>query len=257
MAVLGFAAAKGAPGTTTLVLALATAWARYNRPPLLVEADPDGGSIAADLFGGRAPDDRGVAGLALARDPEPLYSLQAQCIDVVDADFTLLLGPGCPARARSAAAAWPVLAAALLPLRESGEVDVLVDLGRARADDAVTHFLLPVLDQLVWVTGSSLADVLATRAAVTTTTSLVPAVQVVVVGPDRPYRPTEIADAVGAPVVATLPHDRHLSANHTGRGRFSPWQRAVRALTATLTTAANDTDDRRYAPPAGVVVGDG
>ena len=149
----------------------------------------------------------------------------------------------------------------LLPIRRAlvsvHDKTGLVDLGRARADDATTHWLLPVLDELVWVTGSSLAHVLATRAAVAATPSSVPTVQVVVVGPDQPYRPAEIADAVGAPVVATLPYDGHLSVNHGRRGRFSPWQRAVNSLTATLTTAANDTDDRRDAPPAGVGVGDG
>lgn len=235
MTIRGFAAAKGSPGTTTLLLALAAAWehAHPGRAALLVEADADGASIAAGYLQGQAPADRGVAGLALARAVDPVEALRAQCVEIVDGRFTLLLGPDSPARVRSAAAAWPVLAAALRSTRASGDMDVLVDLGRAREGDLTTQCLLPVLDELVWVTGSSLTDVLATRAAVTAAT--VVAQGVVVVGPDRPYGAAEVADAVGARLFGTVPYDRHLAGGGNDRGRFSPWQRAVRALATSLT----------------------
>ena len=54
MAVLAFASAKGAPGVTTSVLALAFAW---HRPALIVEADMTGSSsvLSGFLRGGPAP----------------------------------------------------------------------------------------------------------------------------------------------------------------------------------------------------------
>lgn len=240
MTIRGFAAAKGSPGTTTLLIALATAWAptHSGRTALLVEADADGASINAGHLQGQAPADRGVAGLALARAVDPVEALRAQCLEIVDGRFTMLLGPDCPARVRSAASAWPVLAAALRATRGSSDTDVLVDLGRAREGDLTTQTLLPVLDELVWVTGSSLTDVLATRAAVTAMTVVTQGV--VVVGPDRPYGATEVADAVGARLLGTVPYDRHLASGSNERGRFSPWQRAVRALATSLTTPTAD-----------------
>lgn len=235
MSVLGFAAAKGAPGVTTLAFALAGAWAHTERQVLLVEADPDGGSIATGVLHGQVPNDRGLVQLALYRGADPAAAIREQCVQVEGSECTLLLGPTNPSQAVGAAAAWPVLVAGVRALRADPDLDVLIDLGRARTD-APTAVLLPVLDRLVWVTASNLAGILATRAAVTATHGHDVEVGVVLVGPDRPYGAAEIAEAVAAPVLGQVPHDRHATDRGVTRNyaRFSLWHRAIRALATTL-----------------------
>lgn len=238
MSVLGFAAAKGAPGVTTLAFALADAWTHSDRQVLLVEADPDGGSIATGVLHGSAPSEVGLVQLALYRGADPAAAVREQCVQVEGSEFALLLGPGNPSQAAGAAAAWPVLAAGVRALHADPDLDVLIDLGRARSDTP-TAALLPVLDRLVWVTTSNLASILTTRAAVTATRGHGLEAGVVLVGPDRPYGAAEIAEAVGAPVLGHVPHDRHAT-DHASNGtprsyaRFSPWHRAIHALTVTL-----------------------
>lgn len=240
MTITGFAAAKGAPGVTTLVLALAHAWhtTRQALPPLVVEADLDGGSMAAGFFQGKTPKDRGLIQLALHRDADPMLVLAGQCIEVAGAGFSVLLGPDSPGRAAGATSAWPALAAAIRPLSDEEEVDVLIDLGRARPG-ACTTALVPTLDRLVWVMGSSLPSVLATRAAITERVHGAgdgPRVGVVVVGPGRPYRSAEIAEAVQAPLLGEIPHHRTGGFDHGAvmTNRFSPFTRAIRALAVRL-----------------------
>lgn len=257
MSVLGFASAKGAPGVTTLVLALAHAWARTGRGVLLVEADPDGGSIATDVLHGQVPTDRGLVQLALYRGPDPGEAIREQSVQLDGSDIALLLGPTNPGQAVGAGAAWPVLAAGVRVMRTEPDLDVLIDLGRARSD-APSATLLPAMDRLVWVSTSRLSDVVATRAAVAAA-GLDSEVGVVVVGPDRPYGLAQIADAVGVPVWGQVPHDRRAAEHTTGQnpwasGRFSPWSRAVRALTTSLQQPA---DPAAPAPVNAVGVGRG
>src|SRR5919202_5998660 len=64
MAVLAFANAKGAPGVTTSVLALAFAW---HRPALVVEADMAGSSsILSGFLRGSTDHSHGLVGLSIA-----------------------------------------------------------------------------------------------------------------------------------------------------------------------------------------------
>jgi len=67
MAVVAFASAKGAPGVTTSVLALAFAW---HRPALVVEADMAGSSsVLSGFLRGGTDHSRGIVGLSIQRRP--------------------------------------------------------------------------------------------------------------------------------------------------------------------------------------------
>lgn len=63
MSLVAFTSTKGAPGVTTTALATAAAWPAGERGKLLVEADPDGGVLAARYQLGRDP---GIVTLAAA-----------------------------------------------------------------------------------------------------------------------------------------------------------------------------------------------
>jgi MinD-like ATPase involved in chromosome partitioning or flagellar assembly len=52
---VALASNRGSPGCTTTALALATAWPPARGAPLLVEADPDGGVLAARIGLGIKP----------------------------------------------------------------------------------------------------------------------------------------------------------------------------------------------------------
>lgn len=210
MAVHLFASAKGAPGVTTSILALAAGWPN-TREPFVVEADPAGGDVVARL----AAIDGAADGL---RDAPSLVHLAAASRHGLTAMTLLehaqrLPGPGevrvlvGPSSSFAATTALAELVAADLHghLLSMTGVDVLVDLGSlhagspvlpiVRAARSVTLVVRPVLDGIVHA--RDLASSLAGHGA---------RAKILVVG-DRPYAPIDVAAAVGAELVGVLPHD--------------------------------------------------
>jgi hypothetical protein len=210
MAVLAFASAKGAPGVTTSVLALAFAW---HRPALVVEADMSGSSsILAGYLRGGTDHSRGLVGLSIAARQHGWTDqvLWDQCLRLGEERY-LLPGVADPAQAAALTTGWSALATVLAGLEAAG-VDVLVDAGRLGTAYAPMP-LLRTADAVVLVTGTRLPDVYALSrrtpglradlAAHHDAESLC----VLTVGEGRPYTNREIESALAIRVLTSLSWD--------------------------------------------------
>ena len=241
MSLVAVASAKSSPGATTLALALGLAWpAAEDRQSLVVEADPDGGVLAArlglrvhvSLADVAAEGRRGIDDETLAR-----HSLHIE-----DSDLWLLLAPG----AGEVATAVVATAADRLAshLSSGSSYGAIVDVGRvstrspalplARTADTTLLVTRPTFDELVVVQ----ARVRALEAAGCD-------VAIVCVG-DAPYPPAELCEAADAPLAAVLPDDRRVAAAvahgavESRAVRRSAWWRSVGQLAETLASAETE-----------------
>lgn len=200
MTALALASAKASPGVTTLALGLALAWPRHRgTPTLLVEADPDGGSLAARLGLGYEPGLVALAGAARRGLDAELLGAHAQPLAE---GVSVVFGP---AGAEQATAALATLAPRLAPALGGLPLDVVVDLGRcsprtpalelARAARLVLMVARPSLEEAQHLPGR----VAALRAAGCE-------VGVVCVG-SGPYPPAEVAASAGAELVGVVADD--------------------------------------------------
>ncbi len=247
MTVLVVGAAKGSPGVTTTVTALAATWPQH-REPLVVEADPSGGDLVARL----ASLDGETDGL---RETPSTVQLAAACRSGVTARAVLahvqrLPGPGelralvGPASSFAAATAMGSLVAGGLgrALGELHQVDVLIDVGRIDPNGPALGLLGDASS--VWlVCRPALESVVHTRELTLSLAPVCHRLGLIVVG-DRPYRPADVADAVGItePVVV-LPDDP------TGAAALAGNARSARVLTRTRLLRAAATAAEQLAPP--------
>jgi len=211
MTVIAVGAAKGSPGVTTTVLALAARWPDH-REPLVIEADPSGGDLVARLTSLMVEDD------GLHESPSTVQ-LAAASRSGVSARLLLehlqrLPGPGevralvAPAGPFAATTAIEALSTGGLSrcLTALATVDTLVDVGRVDPGSS-TLPLLRSADRFVLVVRPSLESVLHTRDLVASLRSLGRRASVLVIG-DRPYAPDDVAEAVDADeLVGVLPDD--------------------------------------------------
>ena len=134
MAVIAFASAKGSPGVTTTVLALAWVWPHVapGRRVVVVDADVAGGGVATGYLQGAASSGRGILSLATGRSADAAASFWDSLMSLDDDGSRLLLaGVTDPAQARVVENSWTPLAGVLDQLDSAdAPVDVLVDLGR-------------------------------------------------------------------------------------------------------------------------------
>jgi hypothetical protein len=196
MAVVAIGSVHGAPGVTTLALALAAAWPRA---ALVIEADPDGGTVAARTAMPVVP---GLTELAARARGEVSASDIDACSQPLPAGGrAVVAAPGADATGAALRSATP----ALLPhLRTLADTDVLADVGRLRPGSPALG-LVEGADLLVVVVRPTTAEVavLAHRLAV-----LQGAPDLVVVcGPGGEHTASEVADVLGIDVLASLPHD--------------------------------------------------
>ena len=204
MTLLAFASMKGSPGVTTTVFAV-TAALRGHAGGLIVDCDPAGGDVASRLG---CPPEPGVVELATATrngDMDPLsvqsYSQGlASGVRVVAAPA----GGGQTAAALSAMSGLPrhpVVAGA----RRPGLV-VAADLGRLGSGSPARP-LVAGADLLALVLRPELDDVARLVDATPRLWDITQRLGLVIVGRGR-YRPGEVAEVVGAPVLGELPYDR-------------------------------------------------
>jgi MinD-like ATPase involved in chromosome partitioning or flagellar assembly len=204
MGTIAFASAKGSPGVTTTVAALAATWPD-DRDLHVVELDPSGGDLVVRFDLGLEP---GLVTLAAAgrRDLGPdLFVSHTQVLpsDAGGDDRPVRRVLPAPVAADQAGAALTALRTGLSRVLRSLEGDVLIDCGRldptSPSVDAATE-----ADLLVMVARPIVAEVhhLAARLS-----SLRPrALSLLLIG-DRPYSVSEVAGAVGATPLGTLPVD--------------------------------------------------
>jgi len=226
------ASVKDAPGVTSLALGIAAGWPRPGA--VLVEADPDGGDLAARF--GHHPDPGLVSFAAAARSGGAADLLRGHA-QRLRLDVDVLLAP--PGDAAIAAVQSLAYAGAGALRRPAGEATVVVDVGRlaqggpglalAGMAGEVLLVVRPTLDALTQVQARLgwLRQALAGR------------LWLALSGPG-PYRAAEISRDLGVPVVGEVPrNDRTgagvLAGRLVGRGwRRLRLPRAARGIAARL-----------------------
>ena len=259
MAVIVFASAKGAPGVTTSVLALAFAW---HRPALVVEADMAGSSsVLSGFLRGGTDHSHGVVGLSISARQNGWtdQGLWEQCLRLGEERY-LLPGVADPAQAAALTAAWSPLAGVLAGLEAAG-VDVLVDAGRLGTAYAPTP-LVRAADAVVLVTGTRLPDVYALSRRIPglgvelAAHSDAEGMCVLTVGEGRPYTNHEIEGSLGVRAVASIAWDpvnaEVYSVGATAGRRFesSPLARTAGMSASTLSGFVRDRRARLAPSPA-------
>jgi hypothetical protein len=220
MAYVAFASAKASPGVTTTLTALVATWPR-DRDLVVAELDPAGCDLGVRFDLATEP---GLVTLAAAgrrqldrstfvghTQPLPFAGRPGADGDAEGAVRRVLVGP---VAADQAGAALAALRGVLPGVLSSLGADVLVDCGRLDPGSAA-HDVVTEADLVVVVARPVVAEVhhLAARLS-----GLRPkALSLLLVG-DRPYSVAEVADAVGANPLGTLPvDDRAAAALTVGR----------------------------------------
>jgi hypothetical protein len=233
MAYVAFASAKASPGVTTTVTALAATWPR-DRDLVVAELDPAGGDLGVRLDLATEP---GLVTLAAAgrreldrstfvghTQPLPFAGRSGADGDTEGAVRRVLMGP---VAADQAGAALAALRGGLPGVLSSLGADVMVDCGRLDPGSAA-HDVVTEADLLVVVARPVVAEVhhLAARLS-----ALRPkALSLLLIG-DRPYSVAEVAEAVGASPLGTMPlDDRAAAALTVGRSNGARTLRRSRLL---------------------------
>ena len=234
------ASGKGAPGATTLAVLLAWCWPDRDRTRVVIEADPEGGVLAArghDSYG--LTHEPGLLSLAAARDGSTEARLHQHAQALGDG-VELVAGPPGAAQAEACLRALGEPAASAV---RRADVNAVVDCGRLHPNSAA----------LPWATAAE-RTLLVVRPRLDEIVALQPlAERLAVVGVDlglvcvgdRPFDPVEVADQAGVPLLGVVPDDPAAAAAVIQRGlddrrvRRTALVRAVGRLAATL--AAQDS----------------
>ncbi|GAA3390314.1 hypothetical protein [Cryptosporangium minutisporangium] len=244
MPLIVWASASGAPGVTSTALAVTAAWPALARlepvtpdegssAPILVEADPYGGDLAARFRAGEEP---GLAGLAAAarspRGPDEMAAMTRSYARTLGGT-QLVTAPVGSGQTR---AALSILAAPGGPLAVAGlaATPLLIDAGRLSPASPIVP-LLPSADLIVLVTRTGLAELAHTRELAANLTRLNPSRQVLLRGPN-PYPAHEVAAQLGIPLLGCVPDDRRAATSPFPDRwrRRGKWVRAITAVAAQL-----------------------
>lgn len=213
MTLYAFASTHGSPGVTSTVLGLAATWlGTTGRPVLVVEADPDGGVVAARFDDLRA--DRTIADVAVeVRRDFDVGAVLSSAQPLWGAVPVVVAPPSAEQAGSALAASAERLAAGLAAI---DDLDVLVDLGRLTTRSPSIPFAR-----------RAVATALVTRPTFDAVASLTTRVgelrgrgcelAVATIG-DQPYGPQDVAQTVDAPLVAALPADERAAAAFSGAG---------------------------------------
>jgi hypothetical protein len=227
MGLVAFAGLRGAPGVTTLALAVAHHLDAAGRHSLLIEADPDGGVVAARHGVSINPGLTELAGAARV-------GLAAGDIE----QFSQSLPSG-----QRVIAASPMADRVQAALRTSGTHlangfrdlaatrDLILDLGRLRANDP-TQPLAAAADCLVFVARPVAEELvpLMSRLAGAPSDHVI-----VVLAGDHPYAASEVTQATGVRTVLTIPDNlKDVRRDPSAARRRGSWPAAVRKVTATI-----------------------
>lgn len=212
MAIVGAFSVKGSPGVTTTVMGLTMAWAAAmpGRSAIAVDADPVGGDTAAGFLRGAVAPEAGMLALATARGVDAAAALDGASVHLrADGSARVVVGVPDSARAGALPLAWDVLLEQRDDLHTAG-CDVLIDAGRLGANEPLPPWILDCDLALLTLKPSLPAVIPAHRCASAWPVSG-PSLELVVLAARSPYRPTEIAGAVGRPLAGTVPFDPELA----------------------------------------------
>lgn len=250
MSVLVLASAKSSPGVTTSCVALAGVWPQAHEVRI-IEADPDGGTLAA-RFG--LPTDPGLSSLAVA-------SRRSGASDEIDRHSQPLRGGEvgvlvAPPTAERVARSLGMLADRLPAELRAAEGDTLVDIGRVRPGSPAWS-LVETADAVLLVARPRVEELqqLPARLRALRTTSC--RIGLLLVG-DRPYPRSEVAAVLGVEVIGVLADDPKgaaaLSGEGPGRLTRSPLLRSARDVADVLMTWS--TSPLEPAMPAATEIAD-
>ncbi|OIJ88164.1 hypothetical protein BIV25_37300 [Streptomyces sp. MUSC 14] len=219
-------------GVTASSLALTLA---SKRPSLLAECDPAGGTIRAGLLAGQADASYGLYHLARAERTglEALANAFASHLWPLDPGGHRKLLPGLtdPAQAAAMARTWDALADVLHIMAEQAGYDVFVDGGRLALEAGRLHpTLTPAA--LLYRADMVLLVVRGTEQSLTLARHVLPTLRAelqehgsgadalaLLLIEDGDFRAHRVAEVLGAPVLAALPHDPDPAHYLTAGGR--------------------------------------
>jgi hypothetical protein len=236
MAVVTFGSVRSC-GVTTLALSLAATWPPGRRI-LLVESDPAGGMLAAGS--GWPPEPSLMSLAAAARRGGEAAMVWEHCHEL-PGGAAVLAGPSSVDHARSALS----MAGDLLGRLGELDADVLMDCGRLEPSSAALG-LWERADRVVLAVRPRLADLHALTGWLEGRPSEGHRLGLVTVG-DGPYPDSEIADALGLPVLVRLPWDPDAASGlvsvpaSSRELRLAPLVRAARTLADRLATELSGT----------------
>jgi hypothetical protein len=242
-----FASVRNRPGTSTVWLLCALAFAASGRPVVAVEADPDGNDLATTFDLGQTP---GLVSLAAAsrREGGAAVNIDDHARRLPDG---LAIVPG-PVAGEDASAAVATLAPRVAALAEGDGRLWSCDVGRL----GLSSPALPIAASsavVVLVCGPSRTEALALPSRVATLRGAGCQPALVVVGAS-PYRPAEVAEHGQIDLLGVLPAVRDAdgltaAAVAGRRGRRSLlWQSAVEAASSIAGRLASSSGDDRATP---------
>lgn len=255
MAVVALCSASGSPGVSTATVALALRW---QRPCVLVEADPTGGSpVLAGYLQGQVVPGGGLISLALENRQGRLAQAFAAATMPLARGARLLPGIRSHDQAATVRALWEPLAQYLVELDSTGQ-DVLVDVGRLGLVGSAEP-ILATADVKLLMTGTTLPALAACRSWAETLRQRehTGGLGVVTVGEGRPYSNREVSKVLGLPVCAGLPWAPQ-EARVWSEGVNPPRETGVRArVQGFLASGAEERGGlaRGYQSLAGVIEG--
>jgi hypothetical protein len=230
---------KASPGATTFALALAACWPAGTER-VLVECDPSGGDLAARY---QLPPAPGLISLAAAGRHTPDPDVIGQHVQRLPGGLGVVLAPPHAGQARAAV---EMLAGTdggvLAATRGLPGMVVLADCGRLEAGSPLRP-VLAAADRLLLLVrprGDELAHL---AGQLDELTGWTPRVGLLLAGTGYPLG--EISAELGAPILASIPHDPHGAA-----GRSSPRRHPARLTLGRAATHVAATVAERIAAEA-------
>lgn len=231
MTLISFGSVAGSPGVTRLAIGVASAWPRAGQRRVVVEADPDGGRLGAELGIGIEPGLMAVA-LAVRNGELGAEELLVTGAAAVGSWFAMPAPSSGEQSSSMLAHASTALAGAM---GAAGDHVWLVDTGRLSTRSPSLPFATSA-EQVVVVSSGSFAALQLVPARVDALQRAGCRVGLVVVEP-TPWPVGEVADFAGADVLAVLPQVRNGHRDDVramSGGGWRSWWRAVERLAAVL-----------------------
>lgn len=237
------AGGKGAPGATTLTALLARFWPVPDQGRVIIEADPEGGVLAARWHASAGlTHDPGLLSLAAARDGSAVERLHRHAQPVSDG-VELVAAPPSGAQAEACLRALGVAAAGALA---EADVACLVDCGRLTPSSPALPWAQRA-ERVLLVARPRLEEVVALGPLAERLQAAGVGVHLVCVG-QRPFHPLEVAEVAGIALAGVVADDPAAAAvvarsGLDGRGLVrSRLARSVAELACSLTEPAEPVE---------------
>lgn len=245
MTLVAFGSIAGSPGVTRLAIGVASAWPRAAQRRVLVEADPDGGRLGAELGIGVEP---GLMAVALAARNGRISADDALVAGAAAVGSWYAM-PAPPSGEQASSVLAHAGAALAEAMGAAGDDVWLLDTGRLSARSPALPFATAA-DRTVLVTAGSFAALQLVPPRVEALQRAGCRLGLVVVEP-MPWAASEVADFAGADVLAVVPqvrHGRRDTVRAMGGGAWRSWWREAERLAAVL--AALPAEHDGHASPA-------